>query len=189
MGSEPRAAAVVVCEPRFAGGETWAIVNRHAAFASVANPMPKSDTAARPFRQGPLLDFVGYHIRLAQLVVFDDFMKGQPEPMLTPGQFAMLVLIHENPGLTQQTLAQRIGIDKSTLTLALNRLAERRLLRRVRSASDRRSNVLELTPTGTAHMRRMITFVKRHERRLLKRLSDAERRQLVGLLDKMIGLR
>ncbi len=136
-------------------------------------------------RQGPLLEFVGYHVRLAQLYVYADFMRGQPEPAMTPGQLAILVLVHENPGMTQRVLGERMGVDKSTLTVALDRLTRRKWLRRVRSREDRRSNVLELTAQGVRQMRRMIAFVRRHERRMMTSLSAREQRELVRLLGKL----
>jgi DNA-binding MarR family transcriptional regulator len=150
--------------------------------------MSPPDDPKRELGQGPLLEFVGYHIRLAQLFVYDDFMRSQPEPTLTPGQFAILVLIRDNPGLTQKLLGERIRVDKSTLTLTLDRLAARKLVRRVRSREDRRKNVLELTSEGEQQRRRMLAFVRRHERRILKNLSAAERTELVRLLDKMMRL-
>jgi DNA-binding MarR family transcriptional regulator len=151
--------------------------------------MPKrSETAGERLAQGPLLEFVGYHVRLAQLAVYADFMRGQPEPNLTPGQLAILILVHENPGTSQRVLAERIGVDKSTLTVILDRLADRKLLRRVRSKEDRRANVLELTAAGTRHMRRMIAFVRRHERRTFKNLSATEQRELLRLLGKVRGV-
>ena len=150
--------------------------------------MPSAKTPTEWPREGALLEFGGFHIRLAQLYTYADFMRDQPEPAMTPGQFAMLILINENPGTTQRALSERIGIDKSTLAVALNRLAERKLVRRVRSKQDRRSNVLELSASGKAQMKRMVTFVRKHERRMLKNLSGAEQRELVRLLDKMIGI-
>lgn len=165
----------------------WSVaqaVRRRERFES----MPKTGKRAHRLKQGPLLQFVGYHVRLAQLVIYSDFMRGQPEPNLTPGQFAILVLIDQNPGMTQQVLAERLKVDKSTLTVTLNRLAERKLLGRVRSDQDRRTNVLVLTETGARHMRRMLGFVRRHERRLTKNLTAGEQRELVRLLDKLSGL-
>lgn len=145
----------------------------------------QTKVSSRRMRQGPLLEFVGYHVRLAQLYVYADFMRGQPEPTMTPGQLAILILVHENPGMTQRVLGERMGVDKSTLTVALDRLTRRKWLRRVRSREDRRSNVLELTSQGVRQMRRMIAFVRRHERRMMTSLSARERRELVRLLGKL----
>jgi DNA-binding MarR family transcriptional regulator len=148
----------------------------------------KAPPSSTPLKQGPLLGFLGYHVRLAQLHVYEDFMRGQPGATMTPGQLAILILVHANPAMGQQALAERLGVDKSTLTVTLNRLTQRKLLRRVRSTEDRRTNVLQLTARGVSRMQEMIAFVRRHERRMARNLDADEKKELVRLLDKLIGL-
>ena len=118
--------------------------------------------------------------------MYDDFLREAPVTGLTPGQFAILLLVEHNPGLTQQSLSDGIRIEKSTLVVRLHRLEERGLLRRVRSNNDRRSNVLEVTPDGKKALRSMITFVRQHEDRVLSELKVSERQQLLKLLSKVM---
>lgn len=129
---------------------------------------------------------VGFRLRAAQLVMYDDFLREAPVLGLTPGQFAILLLVEHNPGLTQQSLSDGIHIEKSTLVVRLHRLEERGLLRRVRSNNDRRSNVLEVTADGKKALRSMITFVRQHEDRVLSELKPSERQQLLKLLSKVM---
>jgi DNA-binding MarR family transcriptional regulator len=129
---------------------------------------------------------VGFRLRAAQLVMYDDFLREAPVLGLTPGQFAILLLVEHNPGLTQQSLSDGIRIEKSTLVVRLHRLEERGLLRRVRSNNDRRSNVLEVTAEGKKSLRSMITFVRQHEDRVLSELKPTERQQLLKLLGKVM---
>ena len=160
--------------------------------------MPRTDTqlgttqtpkdAPKPsgrLRFGLLTKLIGFQIRRAQLVIYADFMQRAPVRGLTPGQLAILVFIDQHPDLTQQRLCDGIGIEKSTLVVRLHRLAERGLIRRVRSANDRRENILELTDKGRAKLRVMLDFVDEHERQLTEQLSDAERKQLFALLAKI----
>ncbi|HET8938241.1 MAG TPA: MarR family transcriptional regulator [Polyangiales bacterium] len=135
---------------------------------------------------GPLTSMVGFRLRAAQLVMFDDFLREAPVLGLTPGQFAIMLLVEHNPGLTQQSLSDGIRIEKSTLVVRLHRLEERGLLRRVRSNNDRRSNVLEVTAEGKKALRSMITFVRQHEDRVLEELKPTERTQLLKLLAKVM---
>jgi DNA-binding MarR family transcriptional regulator len=134
---------------------------------------------------GPLRALVGFNIRQAQLAVYDDFMRGAPVPGLTPGQLALMVLVDENPNITQQRLCEGIRVEKSTLVVRLHRLAERDLIQRVRSTEDRRQNGLRLTTKGKATMRAMLAFVARHERKIASALSVAERKQLIDLLARI----
>lgn len=135
---------------------------------------------------GPLTSMVGFRLRAAQLVMYDDFLREAPVLGLTPGQFAILLLVEHNPGLTQQSLSDGIRIEKSTLVVRLHRLEERGLLRRVRSNNDRRSNVLEVTADGKKALRSMVTFVRQHEDRVLDELKPNERTQLLKLLAKVM---
>jgi DNA-binding MarR family transcriptional regulator len=134
---------------------------------------------------GPLKSLVGFNIRQAQLAVYDDFMRGAPIRGLTPGQLALLVLVDENPNITQQRLCEGIRVEKSTLVVRLHRLAERGLIQRVRSTEDRRQNGLRLTKKGKAAMQGMLSFVALHERKIASDLSVAERKQLIDLLDRI----
>lgn len=138
------------------------------------------------FEFGPLLAFVGFRLRTAQLVMYDDFLREAPVAGLTPGQFAIMLLVEHNPGLTQQSLSDGIHIEKSTLVVRLHRLEERGLLRRIRSDNDRRSNVLEVTPEGKKCLRTMLSFVRQHEERVLSELTSSERQALLKLLGKVM---
>jgi DNA-binding MarR family transcriptional regulator len=135
---------------------------------------------------GPLLSFVGFRLRTAQLVMYDDFLRDAPVAGLTPGQFAILLLVEQNPGLTQQSLSDGIRVEKSTLVVRLHRLEERGLLRRIRSDNDRRSNVLQVTAEGKKCLRTMLAFVRQHENRVLSEFSASERQQLLKLLGKVM---
>jgi DNA-binding MarR family transcriptional regulator len=138
---------------------------------------------------GVLGSLIGFNLRMAQLAVYDDFMRGAPVRGLTPGQLAILVLIDRNPNSTQQRLSALIGIEKSTLVVRLHRLAERGLIERVRSTEDRRENDLRLTRKGQATLKSMLAFIARHERKVTRKLSADERKQLVVLLRKIASSR
>lgn len=157
--------------------------------AQCGDDMPPSQqrpTAPGSIDFGPLTSMVGFRLRAAQLVMYEDFLREAPVVGLTPGQFAILLLADCNPGLTQQSLSDGIRIEKSTLVVRLHRLEERGLLRRVRSNNDRRSNVLEVTAEGKKCLRSMLSFVRNHENRVLSALSNAERSQLLKLLGKVM---
>ena len=66
----------------------------------------------------------------------------------TPRQFAVLLSVHQNPGVSQTDLVRTTGIDRSTLTEILRRLGRRGLIRRERQPEDRRTNALHLTEDG-----------------------------------------
>ena len=92
---------------------------------------------------GPLARLVSFRLRRAQLAVFEDFQRDAPI-QLPPNQFGILVIIDSNPEMTQQQLCDGIGVNKSTFAITLDRLADRGLIRRVRSEEDRRRNSLRI---------------------------------------------
>jgi hypothetical protein len=77
---------------------------------------------------GPLADWIGFHLRMAQIASFQAFAREVGEVDLPPGRFALLTLIGRNPGISQTVLSRAAGRDKSTLTPALRDLIRRDLV-------------------------------------------------------------
>jgi DNA-binding MarR family transcriptional regulator len=97
---------------------------------------------------GTLADAIGFNLRLAQNASFQAFCAMTGEAGLRPGRYAVLQLIHDNPGISQTVLSRCIGSDKSTLTPILADLERRRLIIRDLDPNDRRGRRLALTAAG-----------------------------------------
>jgi len=134
---------------------------------------------------GPLADWLGFHLRLAQIASFQAFANEAQEVDLSPGRFALLLLIGRNPGISQTALSRAHGSDKSTLTPALNDLKRRGLITRARWKRDRRSYQLALTPAGHAQLVRLTACARRHEHNLDRIVGARERGRLLQLLRKL----
>ena len=91
---------------------------------------------------------VGHLLRRSQQRAVDLFVEEVGEDGPTPRQFAVLLSVHQNPGVSQTDLVRTTGIDRSTLTEILRRLGRRGLIRRERQPGDRRTNALHLTAEG-----------------------------------------
>ena len=146
-------------------------------------PLPAD--ATREIDPGLLTSLVGFHLRQAQIAVFRDFVEAMGPLEMTPGLFAVLVLIEANPGLKQSELARAVHLDRSTVVSIVDNLERRRLVERRAAANDRRSNALSLTATGAALLRRLKQRVARHEKRLARALDPRERDTLVVLLGRI----
>jgi DNA-binding MarR family transcriptional regulator len=85
---------------------------------------------------GPLANWLGFHLRMAQIASFQAFAAEVGEVDLPPGRFALLTLIGRNPGISQTVLSRAAGRDKSTLTPALRDLRKRELILCQRLARD-----------------------------------------------------
>ncbi len=122
--------------------------------------------AAVPVDFGPLADWVGFHLRMAQAASFQAFAREAKDVELSPGRFATLTLIAQNPGISQTALSRANGRDKSSLTPVLDDLVRRALVRRTRAQTDRRSYQLTLTAAGKRMLRRLTACAQRHENHL-----------------------
>src|SRR5215831_21230223 len=113
-----------------------------------------SEGAMRPRRVNgavkmtPLDGLIGYALRRAQLAIFADFNQALASLNLRPGQFAVLTLIDQNPGTSQSSVSEALGIQKANFVATIAELANRGLVRRRKLETDARTYSLGLTPRG-----------------------------------------
>jgi DNA-binding MarR family transcriptional regulator len=136
---------------------------------------------------GPLADWIGFNLRLAQTASFAAFVREAHEVDLQPGRFALLMLIGRNPGIGQTALSRANGRDKSTLTPALNDLVRRGLVDRQRTSEDRRAYRLTLTREGKAMLRRLTRCAERHDSNLDRIVGNRDRAAFLRVLRKLIA--
>jgi DNA-binding MarR family transcriptional regulator len=144
---------------------------------------PKSD--GNEVELGMLKTLLGYHLRRAQVAVFQHFALAMGEADITPGQFGVLSVIAGNPGLSQTQLGNALGIDRSTVVAVIDRLEGRGLVMRAPAPRDRRSHALRLSEAGTRLLRRLEEMVRAHEREISRDLSAEDQTQLLRLLDRV----
>ena len=84
----------------------------------------KTTDAKAAVRFGPLAGWVGFNLRMAQESAFEAFSHLSREIGESPGRFATLTLIAENPGISQSTLGRAAGRDKSSMTPVLDDLVD-----------------------------------------------------------------
>ena len=80
--------------------------------------------------------------------------------------------------LSQQELADRLRLDKSTVSRLVAGLEGRGLIRRHRDPANRRYVQLILTPTGQQLHRDIGSAMHRRQQRVLGRMTAAERQSL-----------
>ena len=130
---------------------------------------------------GPLPELIGYVLRRAQLVVFQDFFAAFAPFDVRPAQFAVLTVIERNPGMTQSQVAEALGIKRTNFVGLLDALEARGLAER-RPARDKRSYALYLTADGAAIMRKLKPVLKAHESRMIAKVGEDGREALIALL-------
>jgi DNA-binding MarR family transcriptional regulator len=104
---------------------------------------------------------------------------------LSRPQSGILGLLTANPGISQQELAQLLGMLPSRVVALVDEMEEAGLLRRQRDDVDRRRNSLVLTPAGKAALQKVAAVARAHEDDICAGLAASERRQLIGLLERI----
>ena len=132
-----------------------------------------------------LPNLLGFHLRLAHVAMYRDFATAMSELDLTQKQYATLQLIGANPGVSQVDLAATLGTDRATMMAMVDRLDQRGLVQRRRSASDRRRQELTLTEAGEAVLARAIRVIAEHERHFTSRFTKEELKALVNALGRI----
>jgi DNA-binding MarR family transcriptional regulator len=138
---------------------------------------------------GDLGQQVGYLLRRAQLAVFADFSARQRGPIVRPGEYSVLAVIGRNPGLSQSQLCTALGIKRANLVAVIDHLESLGLARRDLSATDRRSNRLQLTVAGQRALQTAVAAQAKQEARITRLLGAAERRALLKQLAKLCELK
>jgi DNA-binding MarR family transcriptional regulator len=134
---------------------------------------------------GPLMGYLGYALRRAQLTAYADFIAALGEVAISPGEFGVLTIIHQNPGLRPADVCTALGILKPNFVAVLTSLERRGLVERRNSQNDRRAFALHLTARGTALLQRARTLQAEHEARLVKKIGARGRTELLRLLNKL----
>lgn len=93
---------------------------------------------------------------------------------LTPSQFDIVATLGNTDGMSFKELGEKTLITKGTLTGVVDRLEDKGLVRRVASASDGRSQTVQLTRKGEALFAKVFPAHLEHVGQAFASLSQAE---------------
>lgn len=132
-----------------------------------------------------LRTLVGYNARRASLAIMAVFMQRMAVHDLNPVEFSVLSLIGHNPGITSRAVCAELALQPPNLVRLLGRLDERVLVLREAHPEDGRALGLRLSAAGEALLRAAEATAAQLEIDATSRLSPAERRQLIALLQRI----
>ena len=132
-----------------------------------------------------LESLMGYNARRASLSIIEHFLERMAVYDLRPVDFSVLVLVDDNPGITSRQICAALSILPPNLVGMVNALEARELLERKPHPSDRRALGLHIAATGQGIMRQARKTAVELERVATRRLSAAERKTLMQLLQKI----
>ncbi|MFI2258608.1 MarR family winged helix-turn-helix transcriptional regulator [Streptomyces tubercidicus] len=125
---------------------------------------------------------------LSQLTARSDRLinEGLAQADARKWHYAVLASLQEYGPGSQAELSSRSGIYRSDMVGVLNELTERHLVERTPDPTDRRRNIITLSPQGRRHLRHLDTLLDTLHDDLLAPLNPAERAQLVQLLTRLL---
>ncbi len=129
----------------------------------------------------------GHLIRRCQQRAVDLFAEEVGPNGPNPRQFAVLISIFQNPGLSQTALVDASGIDRSTLTEVLRRMLDRGMISRSRTPADQRANALFLTEEGRILLESAFGAANRAQTRILEPLAETDRATAIRILGVLAG--
>lgn len=108
------------------------------------------------------------------------FAKEMTRDELTPRQYAVLLTVAQNEGLSQTGLVERTGIDRSTLADVVRRMLKKGLLQRRRTKEDARAYAVRLSEEGWRVLKAAEPVALRVDERLLSPLPPKQREQFLA---------
>ena len=146
-----------------------------------------TDALTQKLQAFTLRNAPGHLIRRCQQRAVDLFVEEVGESGPNTRQFAVLINVFQNPGMSQTALVEASGIDRSTLTEVLKRMIDRGMISKARARKDQRTNALFLTGAGVSVLKSTFEAAERAQLRILKPLSVVDRSVAMSILEALAG--
>lgn len=134
-----------------------------------------------------LSGLLGYQLRQAQTASFRDLAGRFRDLNVTPGEFSLMTIVRANPQIRQIDLIQIYKLDKSTMSVAVNRLVRRGLVVQKKLPEDRRFHGLSLTTAGKELLKTVTAIVDDQERRMASAVGEADWQTAMGALRRIVA--
>lgn len=153
-------------------------------------PYPKSSTSFEAYSAGDTTLEISTLVKMVLLV--RGFRSKLDEALRridhSTARMEALAAILNMPGeKSQSDVAKRLRVEGATVTRMIDLLSKEGLVERYPHPTDRRINLLSITPHGEAELAKIFRVYDRQRRHLLKDMSAGELEQLKALVEKMLG--
>lgn len=128
---------------------------------------------------------VGAHIGRARRTIVEAIDEELAPLDISHAQWIVVMLLGDGAASTATDLCKILIYDPGAMTRLLDRLQKKGVLRRVRTAGDRRAVRLELTADGSKLYPKILEALVQVFNRLLRGFTKSEVRQLEQLLTRM----
>lgn len=139
----------------------------------------------KPLDYDLLQDSLGYTLKLAQVRTYEVLYATLGPRAISPARMTALSIIGTQSGISQATLAERLGIARPSVVKVVDTLESLGLIERQAVPNDRRSYALVLTSRGKEELREIRSQLRVYEKAITAKLTATERTQLMALLAKV----
>jgi DNA-binding MarR family transcriptional regulator len=133
-----------------------------------------------------LLGRPGFLIRRLHQIHCGLFLDETREHNITPVQYSLMTALGTHGEMDQNTLAQEIGLERTSVAEVIPRLEARELLVRRQSTADRRVKLVKLSRKGLYLLRKMDASVQRAHDRTVEGIPEEQRAEFLLQLIKLV---
>jgi DNA-binding MarR family transcriptional regulator len=123
-------------------------------------------------------------IRRVHQIAVSLFIEETGKLGVTNRQYGILFVLKHRPGIDQISVANLLGLDRSTTGMVLKKLEGNGLVDRSMGAHDRRRHSLRLTRSGERLLSQLVEPARRAQARVLSAFTPREQTLFLQLLDK-----
>jgi DNA-binding MarR family transcriptional regulator len=125
---------------------------------------------------------IGFLIAKARNVLKNEFEKELKPYSLSYAHRIILLRLSEKEGLTQKILAEDTYFEQSNLTLMLDKLESKRLVKRSAKENDRRAYLITITPEGKKLRDLLLKMGEEVMDKALNGLTEKQTKELSNML-------
>ena len=126
----------------------------------------------------------GFMIRRVHQIAVSLFIEETGKLGVTNRQYGILFVLKHRPGIDQISVANLLGLHRSTTGMVLKKLEQDGLVVRSVGAHDRRRHSLQLTKAGEKLLSQLAEPARKAQARVLSAFTPHEQTLFLQLLDK-----
>ena len=133
-----------------------------------------------------LENFLPYRLSIAANTVSKRIAKTYEPYKLSRTQWRVMAVLASCQKMTAQSVADKTGMDKTTVSRAVGKMLDRGLVKRGASELDGRSAPLSLSNEGRSMFAKIVPEVLNQEQELKELFTDVDLKNLMHFLDKFV---
>ena len=153
---------------------------------SKSPPVETPDEKKKPLDLSALQETPGFMIRILQLLNFEAFFRHFQTLGVSPVEYSILMTVRDNEAVTQSELAAVLKMRLPNLVKILSVMEEAGILKRKRSARDRRAVELSLSAAGERRADEASRLGESFNARTLSTLNKSEQTAFLQMLVRLV---